>query len=86
MAGETCTLSTNPCVLCGRVDSAEVKVENLEAYREGRLFIQDAFPDLSPGFREHLISDMCGDCFDLTFSEGEGAEGAGWFEEDEAPF
>lgn len=79
MNAEICTLYTKPCELCGKVESVEVKVKSLRAYREGRLFVQDAFPELSPGLREHLfLSGMCDDCFNLTFSEDED-----WFEEED---
>lgn len=44
-----------PCVVTGKVQQVTVKAEDLFKYRQGS-YVQDAFPYLSKGDREFLIS------------------------------
>lgn len=45
------------------------------AFYESRMFAQDAFPSMSPGDRELLISGTCGPCFEAMFPPEEDDEG-----------
>lgn len=45
-----------------------VRFEDLEAYHNGAL-VQDAFPYLTPGEREMIISQTCDRCFDKMWEE-----------------
>ena len=44
----------------------KVAVADLERYLAGE-HVQRAFPYLTPGQREMLLSGLCGDCFDKLF-------------------
>lgn len=56
------------CRFCGKeitVQTDEEKFMHLDAGEH----VQDIFPDLSPNYRELMISGMCGVCFDELFGE-----------------
>ena len=69
MLGDTVELKVD-CIQCGHTHVFRVPRNQFEAWERGTL-IQDAFPELTPGQREILISKVCGDCFDKMFSEEE---------------
>lgn len=56
------------CPLCGETSLVEVPEEGYKRYREGA-FVQDAFPELSVGERETIISGSHSKCFDDAFGE-----------------
>lgn len=49
------------CPFCGQITSVAVEEKALIAYENGAL-VQDAFPNLSAGEREALISGLCDKC------------------------
>jgi hypothetical protein len=51
-------------VVCNRWYVVRVQSADLHRYHDGVL-AQDAFPYLSPEYRELLISGTCPDCWDL---------------------
>ena len=59
---------TGPCIHTGKPYSVTVPGEGLYRYRQGAK-IQDAFPDLSPGDREFLMSGYSPEAFDELFSD-----------------
>lgn len=59
-----------PCVVTGKKVSVKVPAEQLFAYRQGA-YIQEAFPDMSVGEREFLMSGFSQEGWDLTFSGAE---------------
>lgn len=54
------------CCMCDRVFTIQVKLEDYNAWLAGK-YTQDAFPYLSVGERELLISNTCNNCFDSIF-------------------
>lgn len=61
------TLETRRCMSCHETGTVTVDKTQLEAYNAGA-FIQDAFPDLSPGEREQLLTGTHSECWDKMFS------------------
>lgn len=61
---------SGPCYHCGQQISVSTKDGDLLDFRNGK-FAQDAFPYLSAGEREFLISGFCNECWDKLFSEPE---------------
>ena len=56
------------CRTCGEEVRLIVDLEDLFLWRNGAL-VQRAFPYLSPGDRELLVSGKCGACFDRLFTD-----------------
>ena len=56
------------CLFCNQVKTLSVEKEDLEKYKSGNGYVQDIFPYLDAGQRELLISRVCNECFDETFS------------------
>jgi hypothetical protein len=56
------------CTKCLTEVLISVEYDDYEAWRNGEL-IQNAMPYLTADQREILISNICGDCFDLMFPE-----------------
>lgn len=56
------------CTMCRQVYTLDVQMQDYQRYREGAM-VQDAFPYLSAGQRELLISGLCDTCWDYTFRE-----------------
>lgn len=57
------------CPRCGKVSKHVVNAEAYAAWNEGKLLIQDAFPNMKADEREELLSGICGKCWDAMFSE-----------------
>lgn len=57
-----------PCVVTGEEYEVVVPAEGLFRYRQGAL-IQDAFPEMSAGDREFLISGLSPVAFDLVTNQ-----------------
>lgn len=56
------------CLQCQEVYVFDVGPEDYELWRTGQIrYVQDAFPYLTPGEREMLISRTCEPCFDRMF-------------------
>ena len=54
------------CRRCGKTVVYNVTEVAYDAYMNGA-HVQDAFPEVSPGDREVLISGLCEDCWDKIF-------------------
>jgi len=59
---------TVKCRRCGIDHVFNVKEDSYKAYMNGAC-VQDAFPELSPEYREILISGLCDNCFDRIFQD-----------------
>lgn len=68
MPEEMVTITTPTCIMCGQKGAVTVRRDQLEAYEKGA-FAQVAFPTLSAGDREMLITGTHSDCFDELFPE-----------------
>ena len=56
------------CAECDKPYELSVNPDDYMAWRIGqgsKRFVQNAFPYLSDGERELLLSQMCGSCFDI---------------------
>lgn len=58
------------CVHCRQVQTIMLSKTGIEAYQKGAL-MQDAFPELTAGQREMLISGTCDNCWKKFFGESE---------------
>lgn len=56
------------CNHCGYAENILVHECDYIAWHNG-VFIQDAFPYLSADQRELMISNTCGNCFEMFFGE-----------------
>lgn len=54
------------CNWCLQVQTVQITIQEHLAWRRGA-FVQDAFPNLTPGERELFISGTCETCFDRMF-------------------
>ena len=59
------------CRRCRDVKPVKLDVDMLKVWKAG-MYVQDAFPALSPGERELLISGTCEPCFDRMFADLDG--------------
>jgi len=57
-----------PCHMCRELQTLRLSIAGLKAMEEGAL-VQDAFPDLTPGEREMLISQTCDNCWKKLFGD-----------------
>jgi DNA-directed RNA polymerase subunit RPC12/RpoP len=55
------------CRNCGKNFVFPVYEDDILRYQSGEVNIQDAFPYISPGYRELMISHICPDCWDELF-------------------
>ena len=62
------------CPTCKKQQMFLVNAHAFYAWKNGKLTVQDAFPDLSPNGREALITGFCGDCWDTMFASLEDAD------------
>ena len=56
------------CNICKNPWIVNVNDKAYQAWRDG-MYIQKAFPELSPGDRELLMSSICDPCFDKMFGD-----------------
>jgi len=56
------------CYHCGTVQCFTVSQDDYWKWAHGAL-VQDAFPYLTPGQREMIISQTCNDCWDSMFGD-----------------
>ncbi|WP_339271486.1 hypothetical protein NYE54_08320 [Paenibacillus sp. FSL K6-1330] len=57
-----------PCIVCSMTQVLTVSEDDLQKYKDGA-HAQHAFPYLSAGDRELIISGVCGSCFDEMFED-----------------
>lgn len=55
------------CKLCNKMYDISVDEDAYRNWQNGEGFIQDIMPELSPGERELLISQICDNCFSMLF-------------------
>lgn len=67
----TMLVKTKPCTVCGEYEVWSLDRDSVIRWREGE-HIQHAFPDMSAGDREVLISGTHPACWDKLFPEEEG--------------
>lgn len=67
---DTTTVTTPPCIMCGKQHSLEVSNQGYVAWYSG-MNIQDAFPELSADDRELLMTGTCPECWDKLFGDDE---------------
>ena len=65
---EVCVITR--CPFCGRGHEVEVNESDYWDWDDG-VHVQDAFPYLSAGEREMLVSGICPDCWDKMFGQEE---------------
>lgn len=58
------------CRFCGKEITVQAEEEKFVRLDSG-VHVQDVFPDLSPNYRELMISGICGECFDQIFENDE---------------
>lgn len=56
------------CPICGHAHEIAVNEEDYFAWSFDGVYAQDAFPYLSANEREMLISGVCPECWEKTFS------------------
>jgi hypothetical protein len=71
--GKTDLLACGNCRICQKHVQFPVNKMQYESWRQGTL-AQQAFPQMSAGDREFLISQTCETCFDKLFEEEDGEE------------
>ena len=57
------------CPHCNKITVLEMTDEQYNEYCLGRKYIQDIFPNWSPGKREMLITGICPDCWNKIFND-----------------
>lgn len=58
------------CPFCGCINEVEVPMKGFFYWKTG-MPIQTAMPQVDPEIREALISGICADCWEKTFSDPE---------------
>lgn len=66
-------VETRPCVGCGKRSHIEVDLDSYVSWRTGT-YIQEAFPNLTAGERELLMTGTHDACWDALWAEVEEAE------------
>lgn len=59
------------CNMCGHVFTIMYNRADMTDWLSGSKLIQDAFPYMTAGERELLLSGICSTCFDSMFSSEE---------------
>ena len=68
---DTIEVKTKTCCVCDKFEVLTLNRQAVESWQEGE-YIQNAFPDMSDGERELLISGTHSECWDKLFpAEGE---------------
>ena len=62
------------CPFCGKPHEVMVYEDDFDAWQNGDLLAQEAFPYLTASEREILISGICPQCWDKMFPEEEEEE------------
>jgi hypothetical protein len=66
----TVLVQTRTCLVCGKNGVVEMPAEAYHEWTKGA-FIQTAWPEGTPGQREHLISGTHPDCWDKMWGDAE---------------
>jgi hypothetical protein len=61
------------CAGCDKLVTLDVNEQDFQDWKGGKL-VQAAFPYLNDGEWDLLISNMCNDCREEMFSDGQGGE------------
>ena len=56
------------CPHCKKITILEMSDQQYDDYVLGQKYIQDIFPDWTPGQREMLITGICPDCWNKIFN------------------
>lgn len=56
------------CRCCGSEHTIKVNLDDFEAWRNGDLLVQEAFPYLNASQRELLLTRTCQKCWDEMFN------------------
>jgi hypothetical protein len=67
---DTIVVKTKPCCVCDQYEVWSLDRNAVTRWQEGE-YIQNAFPDMSAGDREILISGTHPACWSKLFPEGE---------------
>jgi hypothetical protein len=68
---DTIAVKTKTCCVCDKFEVLTLNRQAVESWQEGE-YIQNAFPDMSDGDRELLISGTHSECWDKLFpAEGD---------------
>lgn len=62
--------TTEPCMVCNQSEKLLLDEEALIKWHYG-MFIQEAFPDLTPAERELIMTGTHNDCFEMLFEDME---------------
>lgn len=57
------------CPRCHKVIELPIKEVELLAWNPNEQFVQEAFPELTPGQREMLLSGICEECWSILFPD-----------------
>ena len=57
------------CPLCNNCYEVPVDIEDFMNWDSDTVFVQDAFPQLTPAQREQLVTGICPTCWDTLFAE-----------------
>lgn len=52
------------CRSCQHVFHFQADARDINDFRTGKVFVQDALPYVTSGVRELLLSRLCGKCYD----------------------
>lgn len=63
-------VSSQPCPMCNDVLSIAITPESLFLYNQGAN-VQTVLVNYPPAIRERFMTGICGDCWDMTFSDDE---------------
>ena len=66
---------TKTCPLCGKKQTLSVDKVAYKAWLDGKMHIQDAFPDMNVDDREVLKTGICIPCWDNMFKNQEDDNG-----------
>jgi hypothetical protein len=64
---DTIAVKTKTCCVCDKFEVLTLNRQAVERWQDGE-YIQNAFPDMSDGDRELLISGTHSECWDKLFS------------------
>lgn len=62
------------CTQCNKEYIFDITLEQYKKYISGEDYIQNIFPEISPGLRELFISGICPDCWSKIFPKEENEE------------
>lgn len=66
---DTITVITASCIHCGKRSRLTVDAERYGRWHDRELTLSEAFPDLSLGEKELLMTGIHDECWDIMFKE-----------------